>query len=62
MENIIIDLKIENEKLKQENNALKSKMTLMYTNWKYDYDKFEKLKEKCRNIHADHDNLNIHDK
>jgi len=48
MDNIIIDLRIENIKLRQENQALKEKMTLMYSNWKYDYDKYEILKQKCR--------------
>ena len=37
MENIIIDLKLQNEELIKENNVLKSKMTLIYSNSQYDY-------------------------
>ena len=48
MENIIIDLKIKNEELIKENNALKSKMTLIYSNWAYDFHRFTELKEKCK--------------
>jgi hypothetical protein len=48
MENIIIDLKIRIQQLEQENNALKSKMTLIYSNWQYDYSRFNELKTKCK--------------
>ena len=60
MENIIIDLKIQIQKLENENNALKTKMTLMYSNWQYDFLKYDALKEKCRkNVNSDVDNLNM---
>ena len=48
MENIIIDLKIKIVELEKENMALKTKMTLMYSNWNYDYNRFNELKAKCR--------------
>ena len=48
MENIIIDLKLRNAELEIENIALKSKMTLMYSNWSYDYNRFTELKTKCQ--------------
>lgn len=44
MENIIIDLRIKIQELEQENKALKSKITLMYSNWKFDYSRFMELK------------------
>jgi len=60
MENIIIDLKIQIQKLENENNALKTKMTLMYSNWNYDFQKYDALKEKCRkNVNSEVDNLNM---
>ncbi len=60
MENIIIDLKIQIQKLENENNALKIKMTLMYSNWNYDFQKYDALKEKCRkNVNSEVDNLNM---
>jgi hypothetical protein len=59
-ENIIIDLKIQIQKLENENNALKTKMTLMYSNWHYDFQKYDALKEKCRkNVNSEVDNLNM---
>jgi hypothetical protein len=48
MENIIVDLKIRIQELEKENLALKTKMTLMYSNWSYDYNRFTLLKEKCK--------------
>ena len=48
MENIIIDLKLRIIELERENLALKTKMTLMYSNWNYDYNRFNELKAKCR--------------
>jgi len=48
MENIIIDLKLKIQELTTENTALKGKMTLMYSNWSYDYNRFILLKEKCK--------------
>jgi len=48
MENIIIDLKLRIQELEKENLALKTKMTLMYNNWNYDYNRFNELKAKCR--------------
>jgi hypothetical protein len=57
---IQLELSREIEFLKTENIALKTKMTLMYSNWHYDYDKYEKLKEKCRkNVNSEVDNLNM---
>jgi hypothetical protein len=51
----LVDLKIENIKLKAENQALKNKMAIMkldQTSMKhsrnFDYDKYEALKQKCR--------------
>ena len=44
MENIIIDLKLKISELEQENKALKSKINLMYSNWKFDYGRFMELK------------------
>ena len=59
-ENTIIDLKIQIQKLENENNALKTKMTLMYSNWHYDFQKYDALKEKCRkNLNSEVDNLNM---
>jgi cell division protein FtsB len=59
-ENTIIDLKIQIQKLENENNALKTKMTLMYSNWHYDFQKYDALKEKCRkNVNSEVDNLNM---
>ena len=43
----------ENEKLKTENIALKIKIELMYSNWKYDYERFNELKDKCRMVRSD---------
>ena len=43
-----IDLKLKNEELIKENNALKSKMALMYSNWNFDFNRFTELKEKCK--------------
>ena len=34
--------------LEQENEALKQKIELMYSNWKYDYTRFTELKEKFK--------------
>ena len=48
MDSIIIDLKFKIAELEKENNALKSKMTLMYSNWQYDYNRFAELKTKCQ--------------
>ena len=48
MDNIIIDLKLRIQELEKENLALKTKMTLMYSNWNYDYNRFNELKAKCR--------------
>ena len=48
MENIIIDLKLKIQDLEKENQALKSKMSLMYSNWHFDFTRFTLLKEKCR--------------
>ena len=44
MENIIVDLKLKISELEQENKALKSKIALMYSNWKFDYGRFMELK------------------
>ena len=48
MENQLVDLKIRIQELEKENNALKGKMTLIYSNWSYDYNRFSLLKEKCK--------------
>ena len=55
MDNLLIDLRIENQTLKTENIALKTKMALLYSNWKYDYERFNELKEKCRMVTSGHD-------
>ncbi len=50
MENQLIELKIKIkiEELIKENNALKSKMMLMYYNWHFDFERFTELTEKCK--------------
>ena len=48
MENQLVDLKIRIKELEKENNALKSKMTLMYSNWQFDFERFTLLKAKCK--------------
>ena len=45
----MIDLKLTIKKLEEENLALRTKMTLLYSNWSYDYKRFIELKEKCIN-------------
>ncbi len=57
MENQLIDLKLRIQELEKENNALKGKMTLIYSNWSYDYNRFAELKEKCKR--DDNDNKNV---
>jgi hypothetical protein len=42
----INDLENKIKELEKENIALKAKMTLMYSNWAYDYQRFTDLKEK----------------
>jgi hypothetical protein len=65
MENIIVDLKIKIQDLTTENNALKSKMMLMYSNWQFDFERFTLLKEKCKSgyckteIKPEHDEISI---
>ena len=48
MENQLVDLKIRIKELEKENIALKSKMTLMYSNWNFDFERFTLLKAKCK--------------
>ena len=48
MENQLVDLKLRIQELERENLALKTKMTLMYSNWNFDFNKYTLLKEKCR--------------
>ena len=48
MENLIVDLKLRIQELEKENIALKSKMMLMYSNWNYDFNRFNELKAKCK--------------
>ena len=55
LENIIMileeDLKalqLKEVKLKTENTALKTKITLIYENWTYDYKRFQQLKDLCK--------------
>ena len=48
MENQLVDLKIRIKELEKENNALKSKMSLMYSNWHFDFERFTLLKAKCK--------------
>ena len=48
MENQLVDLKIRIKELEKENIALKSKMTLMYSNWQFDFERFTLLKAKCK--------------
>ena len=50
MDNIIIDQKIKIQNLEEENKALKSKIELMYKNWKYDSTRYQELKEKTKKI------------
>ena len=45
----MIDLKLTIQKLETENLALRTKMSLMYSNWKFDSDRFAELKDKCKN-------------
>lgn len=55
MENLVIDLRMRIQELEKENIALKTKMTLMYSNWSYDYNRFMELKEKCQRKNAIYD-------
>ena len=48
MENQLVDLKIRIQELEKENLALKTKMTLMYYNWHFDFERFTLLKAKCK--------------
>ncbi len=48
MENQLVDLKIRIQELEKENLALKTKMTLMYSNWHFDFERFTLLKAKCK--------------
>ena len=48
MENQLVDLKIRIKELEKENIALKSKMTLMYSNWQFDFEGLTLLKAKCK--------------
>ena len=45
----IIFLENQLKTLKDENTALKTKMTLLYENWAFDNIRFQELKEKCKN-------------
>ena len=36
------------ETLKKENEALNRQVKLMYSNWNFDYKRFEELKAKCK--------------
>ena len=44
MENIVIDQRIQIQHLEQENEALKKKIDLIYSNWDYDNQKYQELK------------------
>lgn len=44
----IEDLNDQIKQLVEENNALKKKIELLYSNWSYDYKRFTELKEMCR--------------
>ena len=48
MDNQLVDLKIRIKELEKENIALKSKMSLMYSNWQFDFERFTLLKAKCK--------------
>ena len=48
MESQLIDLKLKIQELERENQALKTKMTLMYSNWQFDFNRFTLLKAKCK--------------
>ena len=48
MDNILIDLKIQIKHLEQENEALKKKIDLMYSNWDFDNRRFQELKEQVK--------------
>ena len=50
MDNIIIDLKIKIQQLEIENKALKQKIKLMYSNWDYDNQKYQDLKNKLTDL------------
>ena len=49
VKNDLIILQNKISALEQENEILKKKIDLMYSNWVYDYFRFTELKEKCRN-------------
>ena len=50
MESVEIKVDYQNKirALEAENESLKRKIELMYSNWQYDYTRFTELKEKCR--------------
>ena len=50
MDNILIDLKIQIQHLEVENEALKKKIVLMYSNWDFDSKQYQELKEKYKTI------------
>ena len=58
----MIDLKLTIQKLETENLALRTKMSLMYSNWKFDSDRFMELKEKCKNDNKSDDDEHIQNK
>ena len=47
-EEIKVDYQNKIRALETENEALKKKIDLMYSNWQYDYIRFTELKNKCR--------------
>ena len=50
MENIIIDQRMQIQKLELENIALKKKIILMYSNWDFDNQKYQDLKLLMSNL------------
>ena len=47
-EEIKVDYQNKIRALEAENESLKQKIELMYSNWNYDYTRFTELKEKCK--------------
>jgi hypothetical protein len=45
---IKVDYQNKIRALEQENESLKQKISLMYSNWQYDYNRFTELKEKYK--------------
>ena len=57
MENILIDLKLRIAEIEKENIALKTKITLMYNNWQFDYSRFMEIKAQLYAMNNDDNNV-----